>query len=122
MPDQLRLEQAVLLGACPVQSKTSAAASKTHRVRPAEPADAPADRDLPLERVQELAPVALLPAEVAVHPVAPVHPVEVAVRPAEVAANKVALDHLVEAADPPVLEGLAHARLQAAAEAVQKKV
>jgi hypothetical protein len=66
--------------------------------------------------------VALLLAEVAAHPVAPVHPVAVAVRPAEVAANKVALDHLVEAADPPVLEGLAHARLQAAAEAVQKKV
>ena len=101
MPDQLRLEQAVLLGACPVQSKTSAAASKTHRVRPAEPADVLADRDRLQEGVQGLAQVALLPAEVAAHPVAPALP--------------------VEAADPPVPEGLARARQQAVTEVVRKQ-
>ena len=92
MADSHNLEQAVLLGACPVQSKTSAAASKTHRVRPAEPADILADRDRPREGVQGLAQVALLPAEVAAHPVAPALP--------------------VEAPDPPVLEGLARVRQQ----------
>jgi hypothetical protein len=109
MPDQLRLEQAVLLGACPVQSKTSAAASKTHRVQPAEPVEVPVDRDRPLEVVQELAPVALLPVEA-----------QVAVPP--VAAHQVAPDHPVEVADRQVQEGLARARRQAATEAVRKQV
>jgi hypothetical protein len=111
MPDPLNLGQVLPLGACPVQSKTSEAASKIHRVQPAEPVEVPVDRDRPLEVVQELAPVALLPVEA-----------QVAVPPAEVAAHQVAPDHPAEVADRQVQEGLARARQQAAPETVRKQV